>query len=213
MSLQPGTYVAVEGAIGSGKTSLAKILAGEFQSRLVLEEAEPNPFLKDFYRDPRRYALQTQLAFLLSRHRQLCETRQTDIFNTSVISDYVFEKDRIFAALNLDEREFRLYSRVSALLEGELPTPDLVVYMQSSPERLLTNIRIRDFEYERSITIEYLRELCEAYHQFFFNWDRSPLLILNTTRIDFVNNPDHRSALVKIIERLPQGTTYFNPEA
>lgn len=211
--LPAGTYIAVEGAIGVGKTSLARILAEEFDARLVTEAADANPYLKDFYRDPRRFALQVQLNFLLSRHRQQTEIRQTNIFHRSVVTDYIYEKDRIFAYLNLEDRDLELYNRISGLLSGDVPTPDLVVFLQAPPERLLVNIRIRDRDYEHEITLDYLARLCEAYHQFFFHYDRSPLLIVNVAKLDFVGDPAHRRRLVEAVSRLPSGTTYLNPEA
>ena len=207
-----GTYIAVEGAIGVGKTTLAGIIAEELDARLILEAAMGNPFLPDFYRDPGRFGLQTQLSFLLSRHLQQSEIRQLSLFNRVVVTDYVFEKDKIFAYLNLGEREIELYNRVAELLAPDVPAPDMVIFLQSLPQRLLTNIRMRDFEFERSIAIEYLQSLCEAYSSFFFHWDRSPLLIVNATRIDFVNNEQHRRQLLEIIREMPAGTTYFNPE-
>ena len=213
MNLPPGTYLAFEGAIGAGKTALARIVAEETGAQLILDEADDNPYLRDFYRDPRRYALQLQLNFLLTRHRQQMEIKQINIFQQAVVTDYLYERDRIFAHLNLEERELELYDRVALLLSGEVPKPDLVVYLQSSPERLMTNIRVRDRDYESTITPEYLKELCELYHQFFFHWDATPLLILNSTRLDFVNNSEHRRSLLDAIARLPAGTTYFNPEA
>ena len=212
MNLKPGTYIAIEGAIGSGKSSLAQIVAEEFGAQLILEEADANPYLKDFYRDPRRYALQVQLNFLLSRHRQQMDIKQINIFQQAIVTDYLYEKDRIFAHLNLDERELELYNRVSDLLSGETPKPDLVVYLQSSADRLLTNIKVRERDYEEAITLDYLQQLCELYHQFFFHWDATSLLILNSTRLDFVNNPEHRQSLLNAIARMPAGTTYFNPE-
>jgi deoxyadenosine/deoxycytidine kinase len=212
LNLKPGTYIAIEGAIGSGKSSLARIVAEEFGAQLILEEADSNPYLKDFYRDPRRYALQVQLNFLLSRHRQQMDIKQINIFQQAIVTDYLYEKDRIFAHLNLDERELELYNRVSDLLSGETPKPDLVVYLQSSADRLLTNIKVRERDYEEAITLDYLQQLCELYHQFFFRWDATSLLILNSTRLDFVNNPEHRQSLLNAIVRMPAGTTYFNPE-
>ncbi len=210
--LPAGTYIAVEGVIGVGKTSLARLLAHKTGARLVLEEDFENPFLPDFYRDPRRYALQVQLNFLLERHRQQSDLKQLSLFNHSIVSDYIFEKDRIFASLNLEQRELQLYNRVAELLETDVPSPDMVIYLQSSPERLLTNIRIRNIDYERSISLEYIRNLCELYSRFFFHWDKSSLLIVNATRMDFVNNIKHRRSLLKILQKMPAGTTYFNPE-
>ncbi|MDP8237967.1 MAG: deoxynucleoside kinase [Candidatus Hatepunaea meridiana] len=212
MSIIRGTYIAVEGSIGVGKTSLARIIAQEMEAKLVLEDEIKNPFLPDFYRDPHRFALRTQLSFLLYRHEQQSSLSQLSLFQMAIVSDYIFDKDRIFANLNLDERELKLYNQVADLLESDVLTPDLVIYLQASPERLLTNIRIRDIDYERSITIEYLKNLCEAYSQFFFHWDKSPLLIVNATRMDFVNNEKHRQMLLKVVKEMPAGTSYFNPE-
>ncbi len=213
LMLSPGTYISIEGPIGVGKTSLAKIIADELDARLVLEESLENPFLPDFYRDPHRFALQVQLNFLLLRHRQQSELKQLNLFNQNVVTDYIFEKDRIFACLNLEDRELELYNRVLELLEMDIPTPDMVIYLQSSPERLLTNIRVRDIDYERSISLEYLRNLCEMYSQFFFHWKKSPLLIVNATQMDFVNNNRHRQLLIEVVQEMPAGTTYFNPES
>jgi len=213
MSLVPGSLVAVEGPIGVGKSSLAKILAEELEAEALLEEASDNPFLPDFYRDQRRWALQTQITFLLQRHRQLSELNQINLFHKIVVSDYVFEKDRVFASLTLQEREFDLYVRLATVLAPEIPTPDVVVYLQAPVERLLTNIRIRDINYERRIEPDYLQSVCEAYNRFFFHWDKSPLLIVNAGRIDFIKNPDQRRRLVELIWSSPPGTTYFNPEA
>ena len=179
----------------------------------MLEEALENPFLPDFYRDPRRYALQVQLTFLLSRHRQQSELNQLNLFENGVVTDYIFEKDQIFAYLNLEDRELELYNRVIEMLTVDIPVPDFVIYLQSSPERLMTNIRIRDFEFERSISLEYLQNLCECYSQFFFHWQKSPLLIVNASKIDFINNEEHRQSLMKAIRKMPAGTTYFNPGA
>ncbi len=212
MSLPAGSIIAIEGGIGVGKTSLARILAEELDAELILENPSSNPFLKDFYRDPRRWGLQTQITFLLSRHRQMSELRQRSILNQPVVIDYLFDKDRIFAALNLEDREFALYQNLAEALAIDIPVPDLVVYLQAPPERLLNNIRIRDIEYERSINIEYLQNLCETYNRFFFNWDRSPLLIVNAARIDFVKNEHHRKQLIKSILEARAGIIFINPE-
>lgn len=213
MILNPGSYIAIEGSIGAGKSSLAKLLAAELEADLILEEPASNPFLADFYRDPARWALQTQLTYLLQRHRQLAGLRQLDIFQKRVISDYLFDKDRMFAMLNLQERDLNLYLMLANALATDIPDPDLVVYLQSPVERQLTNLRIRDIPYERQITVEYLQSVTETYNNFFIHWTRTPLLIINTARIDFVNNPDQRKRLIELILNSPPGTTYFNPEA
>jgi len=213
MSLKPGSYIAIEGSIGVGKSSLAKILANELEADLILENPAANPFLADFYRDPVRWALQTQLTYLLQRHRQLAGLKQLDMFRKRVVSDYLFEKDRMFASMNLQERDFELYQTLADALSTDIPEPDLVVYLQSPIERQLTNLRIRDIPYERQITAEYLQMVTDSYNQFFIHWTRSPLLIINTSRIDFVNNAGQRSRLMNLIMDFPSGTTYFNPEA
>ncbi|MBM3327291.1 MAG: deoxynucleoside kinase [Calditrichaeota bacterium] len=212
MSLPSGSIISIEGGIGVGKTSLARILAEELDAELILEEPAANPFLMDFYRDPRRWGLQTQITFLLSRHRQMADLRQRSLFNRTIIADYLFDKDRIFAALNLEDREFALYQNLAEALAGDIPEPDLVVYLQAPPERLLTNIRIRDLEYERSLNIDYLQSLCETYNRFFIHWDRSPLLIVNAARIDFVKNETHRARLIAAVREARAGTVYVNPE-
>ncbi len=213
MSLLPGSYIAIEGSIGVGKSSLAKLLAKELEADVIFEEPASNPFLADFYRDPARWALQTQLTYLLQRHRQLAGLKQLDMFRRRVVSDYLFDKDRMFAILNLPERDLNLYLTLADALATDIPEPDLVVYLQAPVERLLTNLRIRDIPYERQITVEYLQSVAEAYNNFFIQWTRSPLLIINATRIDFVNNPEQRRRLIDLIMDFPAGTTYFNPEA
>jgi len=212
MSLSPGSLVAVEGAIGVGKSSLARILAEELEAELLVEQASSNPFLADFYRDPRRWALQTQIIFLLQRHRQLSELSQLNLFHKTIVTDYIFEKDRIFASLTLQEREYDLYNRLAEVLSTDIRNPDIVVYLQAPVERLLTNIRIRDIGYERQIEPDYLQSVCEAYSRFFIHWEKSPLLIINAGRIDFVNNLEQRRRLVELIWSCPAGTNYFNPE-
>lgn len=213
MSLTPGSYIAIEGSIGVGKSSLAKLLAYELEADLILEEPSSNPFLADFYRDPARWALQTQLTYLLQRHRQLAGLKQLDIFRKRIVSDYLFDKDRMFAVMNLQERDLNLYTMLADALSSDIQDPDLVVYLQAPVERLMTNLRIRDIPYERQITSEYLQNVTETYNNFFIHWTRSPLLIINAARIDFVNNTEQRRRLIDLIMDFPPGTTYFNPEA
>lgn len=204
-------YIAIEGVIGVGKTSLAGLLAERMNGRLVLENPEENPFLEQFYKDPRHFAFQTQLFFLLSRFRQQQELPEPDLFQPLVVADYLFSKDRIFAYINLGEAEIALYEKVMALMEVRIRKPDLVVYLQSSTERLLRNIRQRDRSYEREISEDYLRTLNEAYNHFFFHYADSPLLIVNATAIDYVGNADHLRALIAEIQRDDVGTRYYNP--
>jgi len=204
-------YIAVDGVIGVGKTSLASLLAERLSGRLVLENPEENPFLDQFYKDPRHYAFQTQLFFLLSRFRQQQELPQPDFFHPLVVADYLFAKDRIFAYINLSEAEIALYEKVMGLLEVRTRKPDLVIYLQSSTDRLLQNIRRRNRPYEKEISETYLRTLNEAYNHYFFHYDETPLLIVNATAIDYVNNPDHLRDLIQEIDRDEIGTRYYNP--
>ena len=184
-------YIAIEGVIGAGKTSLAKKLAERHNARLLLEEFEDNPFLPKFYDDPDRYAFQTQLSFLASRFQQQEALKSQDLFSDFTISDYMFDKDRIFARINLPEDELALYDRIFNIMNQKAAKPDLVVYLQSSIERLMENIRLRDRDYEHKLQISYLKKLLKAYNNFFYYYDRSPIIVINTTKIDFVNNSDH----------------------
>jgi len=195
-----------------GKTSLARIIADRIGGRLVLEQHDDNPFLNDFYRDPARFALQTQLFFLLSRYQQLQELGQQDVFQPHIVSDYMFAKNRIFAYLNLDERELKLYETIHTSMDRNLPRPDLVIYLQSSLERLMQNIRKRGRAYEKNITEEYIQSLSEAYNHFFFHYNETPLLVVNATRLDFVNRQEDLEALLSQIDRHPGGMVFFNPD-
>ena len=204
-------YIAIEGVIGAGKTSLAKLLASALNGVTVLEKPEENPFLGGFYRDRARYAFQTQIFFLLSRFKQQEEFPQPGLFHERVISDYIFAKDRIFAWLNLTEAELQLYEKLVLLLEPRVPLPDLVVYLQSSPQRLMKNIRIRGRDYEREISEEYIAELNEMYNQFFLNYNATPLLVVNADNLDFRNREGHLLDLINAIEQPFQGTRFYNP--
>jgi deoxyguanosine kinase len=205
-------YIAIEGVIGVGKTSLASMLGDYFGARVVLERFEENPFLERFYEEPEHYAFQTQMAFLLSRYKQQQELFQADLFHNILITDYIFEKDKIFAYLNLQDDELKLYETIVAAIEKNILTPDLVIYLQSSTERLLDNIKKRGRPYEKYITAEYLTDLNEAYNYFFFRYRQAPLLIVNSTEIDFVNKPEDFSELLKEITRQNRSPVeYYNP--
>lgn len=184
-------FIAIEGVIGAGKTSLARVLSERNGARLVLEQFEENPFLPKFYEDRKRYAFQTQLAFLASRFKQQQEMTTPDLFDQFVISDYIFEKDRIFARLNLDDDEIALYDNIFGIMTGISAKPDLVIYLQSTVSRLMNNIDNRGRDYEKHITPDYLQELCDAYNHYFYHYTKAPLIIINSTEIDFVNNPSH----------------------
>ena len=204
-------HIAVEGSIGVGKTSLSKILSEKLQSKLVLEEFEENPFLTEFYKDPQRYAFQTQLFFLLSRYRQQADLQQIDIFTKSIISDYMFMKDRIFASLNLSDKEMPLYNSVASILEKTMIYPDLIIFLQSDTERLMANIKKRGRGYETDMDANYIDALNQIYNEFFFRYDKSPLLIINTNDIDFVNNSNDLNEILSIIQKPINGTKYYNP--
>lgn len=204
-------YFAVEGVIGVGKTSFAKLLYQRLGGRLILEESEKNPYLEDFYNDPDSFSFQIQLYFLLSRYKQLVDIPQRDLFHDYLIVDYIFQKDRIFANLNLDDRDLRLYQRVSKLLEKELTVPDLVIYLQSDTNSLLSNIKKRKKSYEKNISREYIKRLNEAYNQFFFTYSESPLLVINTQEIDFVHNREDFEDLINQIMNPPSGVKFYVP--
>lgn len=205
-------YVVIEGVIGAGKTSLARLLAERFNGKLVLEEFEDNPFLGRFYENPKRWGFHTQLSFLASRFQQQRTVHDRSLFHQVVISDYLFEKDRIFAHLNLRDEELQLYETLFRQMQISTPRPDLVVYLQSSPDRLMQNIRKRERNIEQQMSRKYIEELNEAYNYYFFRFDQSPLLIINSSNIDFVENPEDLEELVRqIVNANHPGTTYFNP--
>lgn len=206
-------FIAVEGVIGVGKTSLAELLAERLSARLIREKFEENPFLADFYRDPERYAFQTQLFFLLSRYRQQQELRQMDMFHKMIISDYLFVKDRLFASLNLDEKEMSLYDAVANLLERSVMNPDLVIYLQADTDRLMERIMSRRREFEENISREYIDALNQVYNEFFFRYQACPLFIINTNDIDFVRNEKDLEEVIRYIRQPVSGTKFFNPAA
>jgi deoxyadenosine/deoxycytidine kinase len=204
-------YIVVEGVIGVGKTSLSKLLADCLQAKLVLEEVEENPFLKDFYRDRERFAFQTQMHFLFSRFQQQRNLRQMELFSERMVADYLFPKDRIFASLTLSEREFALYERLVGWLELEVMKPDVVVYLQANTDMLMERIARRGRPFERDMERAYIHDLNEAYNHFFFHYNDAPLLVVNTNAIDFVNNADDFEDLRRRIVTHRQGTTYYAP--
>jgi deoxyadenosine/deoxycytidine kinase len=204
-------YVAIEGVIGVGKTTLASLLAKKWDAHLKLEVVEENPFLAQFYQDMRGYAFQTQLFFLLSRHRQQSELKQIDIFMERVVSDYLFAKDRIFANITLDDNELALYKRLADMLERDVPKPDIVVYLQASVECLMERIRKRGREFERDMSSEYIETLNEAYNYFFFHYKDTPLIVVNTDEINFVENTADFEELAREIEEHDKGTAYYVP--
>ena len=203
-------HIAVEGPIGVGKTSLVELLASRFEGVKILEDVT-NPFLEPFYRGREGAAFQVQLFFLLSRHQQHIELAQMDLFTRFVVSDYTMSKDRIFARMNLDDEEFRLYDRLYHLLTARLPKPDLVIYLEASVETCLKRIRLRGREFERSIDPAYLVRLKEAYNAFYYRYADTPLLVVNTDEIDFVNKTEDFENLVFQIARARGGTQVYVP--
>ena len=205
-------YLCVEGVIGVGKTSLCNLIANEFNSRLILEAADENPFLSDFYKNRQSAAFQTQLWFLLSRYRQLTENfAQQDLFHRATVSDYIFAKDNLFASINLDENEMAIYNTISGILEKNVPKPDFIIYLQASTESILRRIEKRGKSYEANIDRSYLEILNEAYNHFFFHYKDSPVLIVNTDEIDYVNNRSEFDEIIEQIYLTKWGSNYYRP--
>lgn len=205
-------YIVVEGPIGVGKTSLAKRLAESFNVDLMLEAPAENPFLSAFYENPRSAALPAQLHFLFQRARQIESLSQTDMFRPVQISDFLIEKDRLFARVNLNDAEYDLYQQVYDRLIQKSPAPDLVIYLQARPEILMNRVLERGIEYEKYITSGYLKKISDAYVDFFYHYDASPLLIINTENFDLVNGEGNYNLLIDHISKLPPGRHYFNPQ-
>ncbi len=202
--------IAVEGPIGVGKTSFVELLAKKFEAHRVLEQVD-NPFLRDFYHDKPGAAFQTQLFFLLSRYRQLLELSQRDLFRQVTICDYIFPKDKIFAYLNLDDSELLIYDKLYALLEPQVPKPDLVIFLQADTARLMERIRRRKRDYESEISEAYVNEVNKAYNYFFFNYTATPLLVINTSEIDFVHHENDLDELAGQIQKMERGVQYYRP--
>ncbi|MBD3233928.1 MAG: AAA family ATPase [candidate division Zixibacteria bacterium] len=203
------SYIAIEGVIGAGKTTLATALAKRFRMQLVLEEVETNPFLEDFYVDPRRYAFQVQIFFLTSRFQQLQKLSYIDIFHQGAVCDYMFEKDGIFARLNLDDREYSLYQKIAPSLGENLPRPDLVIYLAADNEVLLERIKRRGRHFERNIDKDYIAQLNDEYNRFFLHYDASPLLIVDSNSFNFINNSTHFETLVENVTEPFNGRRYL----
>jgi len=204
-------YIAVEGPIGVGKSSLAEILAESLGARLVREDPGGNPFLASFYRDPQRYALSAQLFFLLQRYGQQTDLAQGHLFERGgLVADYLFAKDRLFASLTLSSDELALYDRVYQSLRPRVVAPDLVVYLQARADVLLARVEKRGRPEEKPIRREYMREVAKAYSEFFFAYNESPLLIVDASEIDFVGNPEDRAALLEVISQTRAGVNHWS---
>lgn len=209
----PWRYIVVEGVIGVGKTSLSKLLADRTEGRLNLEVVEENPFLSNFYLDRSTFAFQTQIFFLLSRFRQQQALFQNDLFSNTLISDYLFAKDRIFANLNLGDDELELYNQLATILEQRVRKPDLVIYLQARTDVLLQRINWRGRSFEQNMDAGYLDALNGAYSYFFHHYKDAPLLVVNTDNLDFVNVPQDFDLLFEKIEEEFTGTHYFAPDS
>ena len=211
MALDDLRYIAVEGVLGAGKTNLANRLAQTLGAKTIFEEFERNPFLEDFYHDPERYAFQTKIYFLLNRYKQQEQINQHDLFQTCIVSDYIFAKHRIFATLNLNEKELKLYNSIASLMEKDIHQSDLVIYLQSSTKRLLENIKKRSREIEKNMSEEYIHILNDLYNKFFFHYSDTPLLVINTDEIDIINNESDYKDVLYEINNHTKGTKYYVP--
>lgn len=204
-------YLVIEGPIGVGKTTLARRLAETFGNPLLLEGVDENPFLERFYQDPKGAALPVQLFFLFQRAQQMQELAQNDLFQPVRIADFLMEKDRIFAQINLDEEEYKLYQQIYNKISIDAPTPDLVIYLQAPVPTLMQRIKKRSRLFEQAVSPDYLERLSEAYMEFFYHYDAAPLLIVNATEVDFESNDEDYDQLVRQIFRIRSGRHYFNP--
>jgi deoxyadenosine/deoxycytidine kinase len=204
-------YIVIEGPLGVGKTTLAKMLVEKLNAQPVLEEVEENPFLLRFYENPHKYAFQTQIFFLLRRYNQASEISQLDLFNSLTISDFLLDKDRIFAKTNLNENEYWLYDQLFQMLKKRITPPDLVIFLQSKTEVLVERIRRRNRKYEKSVSAKYLERINQAFNEFFFHYTDSPLLVVNASEIDFVHIPEDFEDLVEHITSMKSGTQYYVP--
>jgi len=207
------TYIAVEGPIGVGKTTLARAMGRALNARVILEESEANPFLLHFYENPKRYAFQTQLFFLASRYKQQQEIYQRDLFHQTTVTDYLFEKDSIFASIALSAEELRLYHRIASYLYSGIPKPSIVIMLQASVESLTERIRKRGFEFERPMEQDYLRTVVETYNRHFFDYAAAPLLIVNTDEVNVADDPAELAGLIEQMGRHEHGTQYYVPVA
>ncbi|MDR3390475.1 MAG: deoxynucleoside kinase [Sulfuriferula sp.] len=208
--LEKSPYIAIEGPIGAGKTSLAKRMAAHLNAELLLENANDNPFMTRFYQDPKRYALATQLFFLFQRSGQVNDLQQNDLFHNATVADFLLDKDTLFAELNLDDDEFRLYQTIYKELQPQAPVPDLVIYLQAKPSVLLSRIHKRGIAYENSISTHYLERLTDSYTRYFHRYEAAPLLIVNCEHFNFVDNDEHLALLMKQIAAMRSPREFLN---
>jgi deoxyadenosine/deoxycytidine kinase len=212
MAIEDLKYMAIEGVIGVGKTSLTARLSQSLNAKAIYEEYEKNPFLEEFYKDPEHFAFQTQLFFLMNRYRQQQELHQIDLFHTCVVSDYIFAKDRIFATLNLNEKEMKLYDGIARLMEKDIVKPNLVIYLQASTRHLMECIHQRSRKIEKFISEEYIQALNDLYNNFFFHYTDTPLLVINTDDMDFVHQEADYKDILYEINQHASGTRYYIPQ-
>jgi deoxyadenosine/deoxycytidine kinase len=203
-------YIAIEGVIGVGKTTLAKLLSREYKTKLALEDIDGNPFLPQFYENPERYAFTTQIFFLLSRYNELRNLTNRELFTRKIVSDYTFDKDRLFAFINLEKREISLYEKIYNLLDKDIVKPNLVIYLQASIDTLMERIKTRGRSYERRIKEDYIKLLIRSYNEYFFHFQKSPVLIVNSNEFDFLNEPSHLQLLKKEIAVINTGINYLS---
>jgi Deoxynucleoside kinases len=208
--LDKSPYIAIEGPIGAGKTSLAKRLAAHLSAELLLENAGENPFMARFYQDPKRHALATQLFFLFQRSGQANTLQQNDLFHNAIIGDFLLDKDPLFAELNLDDDEFRLYQTIYKELQPQAPVPDLVIYLQAKPSVLLTRVHKRGIDYEQNISMHYLERLTDSYTRYFYRYEAAPLLIVNCEHFNFVDNDEHFALLMQKITSMRSPREFLN---
>lgn len=208
--LEKYRYIAVEGPIGAGKTSLARRIADYLHADVLLEGASENPFLPRFYQDPKRHALATQLFFLFQRSGQVQDLQQSDLFRHNTVADFLLDKDLLFARLNLDDDEFRLYQKIYDELQPKAPVPDLVIYLQARPDVLQARVLGRGIDYERNISTDYLRRLAESYTRYFYNYTAAPLFIVNCEHLNFVQNDADFALLMQQIQAMRGNREFFN---
>ena len=204
-------YIVIEGPIGCGKTTLARLLSEKFNVQLLSEKAEENPFLPRFYQDAQRYALPTQLFFLFQRSRQISDMNQRDMFSAPTVADFFLEKDPLFARLNLDDEEYTLYHQIYTHLQLKSPKPDLIIYLQTPVDELAERIEERNISYEQEIPREYIERLADAYSEFFHSYDASPVLIVNNEKLNITKDETALNLLIDRIGQIKSSREYFNP--
>ena len=203
-------YIAIEGVIGVGKTTLVTLLAREYNAKAILEDVDGNPFLHAFYEDPERYAFPTQIFFLLSRYKELQNLTNRELFTKRIVADYIFDKDKIFAYINLEKRERILYDKIHNLLHKDIVTPNFIIYLQANLDTIMERIQKRGRNYERSISEEYIKLLIQSYNEYFFHFNKCPVLIVNANEVDFIKYPTHFNLLKEEIKNIRSGINYFS---